>query len=282
MRLVTYEAAGRVGVGAERGDAVFDTGYADMHDLIASGDEGLARAAAAVEAGVAVEGAALKVPIVPGKVLCCGINFRSHGAEAASANVPQEPYFFAKLPSAVSGPGDPIVIPFPEAKVDWEVELAFVVGRRAKNVAAADALDHVFGYTLLHDVSARAVQLEWTSRTQDSQITLGKNPDGFSPIGPAIVTKDEIPDPNDVRIGTWVNGVQKQDASTADWLFTIPVLVEFLTRLVTLEPGDVVSTGTPAGIGYFRDPPEFLQPGDEVTIGAEGIGRLTNPVVAGW
>ena len=161
-------------------------------------------------------------------------------------------------------------------------EFAFVIGRRAKNVAAADALDFVYGYTLLHDVSARAIQLDWTSRTQDSQITLGKNPDGFSPIGPAIVTKDEIADPGNVRVATYVNGVQKQDASTADWIFPIPVLMEFLTRVVTLEPGDVVSTGTPSGIGYFRDPPEFLQPGDEVTIEADGIGRLTNPVVAGW
>jgi 2-keto-4-pentenoate hydratase/2-oxohepta-3-ene-1,7-dioic acid hydratase in catechol pathway len=218
----------------------------------------------------------------PSKVLCCGINYRAHGEEAGPANIPQEPYFFAKLPTAVAGPGDPIVIPFPDAKVDWEVELAFVIGRRAKNVPAADALDFVYGYTLLHDVSARAIQLDWTSRTQDSQITLGKNPDGFSPIGPAIVTKDEIADPGNVRVATYVNGVQKQDASTADWIFPIPVLIEFLTRVVTLEPGDVVSTGTPSGIGYFRDPPEFLQPGDEVTIEAEGIGRLTNPVVAGW
>jgi 2-keto-4-pentenoate hydratase/2-oxohepta-3-ene-1,7-dioic acid hydratase in catechol pathway len=174
------------------------------------------------------------------------------------------------------------VIPTPETKADWEVEFAFIIGRRAKNVAVADALDHVFGYTLLHDVSARDIQFDWSKRTQDSQITLGKNPDTFSPIGPEIVTKDEIPDPGNVRLATYVNGEQKQAGTTADWLFPIPVLVEFLTRVITLEPGDLVSTGTPAGIGCFRDPPEYLRPGDEVTIEAEGIGQLTNPVVAGW
>jgi 2-keto-4-pentenoate hydratase/2-oxohepta-3-ene-1,7-dioic acid hydratase in catechol pathway len=277
MRLVTYEHGGTTGVGISAADTtlVEPTAYDDMVTLIREGVR-------PEPTGDPFEPDRLCVPVRPSKVLCCGINYRSHGAEAANANIPAEPYFFAKLPTAVCGPGDPIPIPFPEAKTDWEVEFAFVIGRRAKNVAAADALDYVFGYTLLHDVSARAVQLEWTSRTQDSQITLGKNPDGFSPIGPCIVTKDELKDPSNVRLGTSVNGVRKQDATTAEWLFPIPVLIEFVSRLVTLEPGDVVSTGTPAGIGYFRDPPEFLQPGDVVTIDAEGIGELTNPVVAGW
>jgi 2,4-diketo-3-deoxy-L-fuconate hydrolase len=276
MRLVTYEHQGRTGVGIAGDDGVAPTAFDDMAALIRDG-------AIPEPTGDPFDPDRLLVPVRPSKVLCCGINYRAHGEEAAGpAKTLQDPYFFAKLPTAVAGPGDPIVIPFPEAKVDWEVEFAFVIGRRAKNVAAADALDVVYGYTLLHDVSARAIQLDWTSRTQDSQITLGKNPDGFSPIGPAIVTKDEIPDPGNVRIATYVNGVQKQAGSTSDWIFSIPVLIEFLTRVVTLEPGDVVSTGTPSGIGYFRDPPEFLQPGDEVTIEADGIGRLTNPVVAGW
>jgi 2-keto-4-pentenoate hydratase/2-oxohepta-3-ene-1,7-dioic acid hydratase in catechol pathway len=274
MRLVTYEHRGRTGVGIAGDGGVVPTAYDDMLGLIADG-------VIPEPTGEAFEPDRLLVPVRPGKVLCCGINYKSHGAEAASS-LPEDPYFFAKLPSAVSGPGDPIVIPYPEAKVDWEVEFAFVIGRRAKNVSAADAMDYVFGYTLLHDVSERLMQLDWTSRTQSTQITLGKNADGFSPIGPCIVTKDEIPDPGNVRLGTSVNGVRKQDASTSDWIFSIPRMIEFVTSLVTLEPGDVVSTGTPDGIGYFRDPPEFLQPGDEVTIEAEGIGRLTNPVVAGW
>ena len=274
MRLVTYEHRGRTGVGIAGDGGVAPTAYDDMIALIRDG-------VTPEPTGDPFEPDRLLVPVRPGKVLCCGINYKSHGAEAASS-LPEDPYFFAKLPSAVSGPGDPIVIPYPEAKVDWEVEFAFVIGRRAKNVSAADAMDYVFGYTLLHDVSERLMQLDWTSRTQSTQITLGKNADGFSPIGPCIVTKDEIPDPGNVRLATSVNGVRKQDASTSDWIFSIPRMIEFVTSLVTLEPGDVVSTGTPDGIGYFRDPPEFLQPGDEVTIEAEGIGRLTNPVVAGW
>jgi 2-keto-4-pentenoate hydratase/2-oxohepta-3-ene-1,7-dioic acid hydratase in catechol pathway len=280
MRLVTFEAADRTAVGVRRGDEIVDTGYEDMVELIRDGDAGLERAAAALEGGSPVDGARLLVPLRPGKILCAGINFKSHGAEAGLA--PQEPYFFAKLPNAVCGPGDPIVVPMPETFTDWEVEFAFVIGKRAQKVAAADAMEHVFAYTLLHDVSARDVQLEWTERTQSTQITLGKNPDTFAPIGPELVTTDELSDPGNVRLKTYVNGVLKQDATTADWLFPIPVLVEFLTRLITLEPGDLISTGTPGGIGYFLDPPERLQPGDEVTIEAEGIGRLTNPVVAGW
>ena len=274
MRLVTYEHRGRTGVGIAGDGGVAPTAYDDMIALIRDG-------VTPEPTGEPFEPDRLLVPVRPGKVLCCGINYKSHGAEAATS-LPEDPYFFAKLPNAVAGPGDPIVVPFPEAKVDWEVEFAFVIGRRAKNVSAADAMDYVFGYTLLHDVSERVMQLDWTSRTQSTQITLGKNPDGFSPIGPCIVTKDEIPDPGNVRIGTSVNGVRKQDGSTADWIFSIPRMIEFVTSLVTLEPGDVVSTGTPDGIGYFRDPPEFLKPSDEVTIEAEGIGRLTNPVVAGW
>jgi 2,4-diketo-3-deoxy-L-fuconate hydrolase len=274
MRLVTYEHRGRTGVGIAGDGGVAPTAYDDMIALIRDG-------VTPEPTGEAFEPDRLLVPVRSQKVLCCGINYKSHGAEAASS-LPEDPYFFAKLPNAVSGPGDPIVIPYPEAKVDWEVEFAFVIGTRAKNVSAADAMDYVFGYTLLHDVSERLMQLDWTSRTQSTQITLGKNADGFSPIGPCIVTKDEIPDAGNVRIGTSVNGVIKQDASTSDWIFSIPRMIEFVTSLVTLEPGDVVSTGTPDGIGYFRDPPEFLQPGDVVTIHADGIGELTNPVVAGW
>lgn len=280
MRLVTYERGGRTAVGVRRDGDIVDAGYEDMLDLIADGPGGLDRVAAAAESGGPVDGAKIRAPLRPGKVLCAGINYRSHGAEAGAA--PEEPYFFAKLPNAVCGPGDPIVIPTPDTFTDWEVEFAFVIGTRAKNVSAASAMEHVYAYTLLHDVSARDVQFDWSKRTQDTQIILGKNPDTFSPIGPELVTTDELPDPGNVRLATYVNGEQKQEGTTADWLFPIPVLIEFLTQLVTLEPGDLISTGTPAGVGYFLDPPQRLEPGDEVTIEAEGIGRLTNPVVAGW
>jgi 2,4-diketo-3-deoxy-L-fuconate hydrolase len=276
VRLVTYKAGGRRGVGVRSGDAILDAGYGDMLDLINDGAEGLERAAAAAEAGSPVEDARLLAPLRPGKILCSGINYASHREENPEAKMPEEPFFFAKLPSALSGPGEPIVIPAPDSNVDWEVEFAFVIGTRAKHVTAADAMSYVFGYTLLHDVSARDIQFK------DMQITLGKNPDGFSPIGPELVTADEIPDPGNLRVASYVNGEQMQSASTAEWLFPIPALIEHLTRIITLEPGDLVSTGTPAGVGCFRDPPIYLKPGDEVSIEAEGVGRLTNPVVAGW
>lgn len=269
MRLVTYEHQARLGVGLRVDGGIAPTAYDDMVALIRDG-------ATPSPTGDPFEPDRLLAPLRPGKILCSGVNYRSHGDENPDAKMPEEPFFFAKLPNAVGGPGDPIVIPTPETKTDWEVELAFVIGKRAKKVAAAGAMAHVFGYTLLHDVSARDIQFK------DAQITLGKNPDGFAPLGPEIVTKDELPDPGNVRLATYVNGEQRQAGSTSEWLFPIPVLIEFLTRIITLEPGDVVSTGTPAGVGCFRRPELYLQPGDEVTIEAEGIGRLTNPVVAGW
>ncbi len=274
MRLVSYEHDGEIGVGIRTDAGIAPTGHKDMVALIASG-------VAPTATGDPFEPDRILVPLRPGKVMCAGINYKSHGAESGG-DPPKEPYFFAKLPNAVCGPGDPILIPSPDTLTDWEVEFAFVIGKRAKNVAAADALDYIYGYTLLHDVSARDIQFDWSKRTQDTQIILGKSPDTFSPIGPEIVTKDELTDPFNVEIATYVNGEQMQHGNTADWLFPIPVLVEFLTQVITLEPGDVVSTGTPAGCGFALDPPRFLQPGDEVTIEAEGIGRLTNPVAAGW
>jgi 2,4-didehydro-3-deoxy-L-rhamnonate hydrolase len=274
MRLVSYEHDGQTGVGIRTDAGIAATAYDDMVALIASGTR-------PKPTSDPFEPDRILAPLRPGKIMCAGINYKSHGAEADSA-LPQEPYFFAKLPNAVCGPGDPILIPSPETLTDWEVEFAFVIGKRAKNVSADHAIEHIFGYTLLHDVSARNIQFDWSKRTQDSQIILGKNPDTFAPIGPEIVTKDELPDPGNVRLATYVNGEQKQDGTTSDWLFPIPVLVEFLTQVITLEPGDLVSTGTPAGVGCFYDPPQYLQPGDEVTIEAEGIGRLTNPVSAGW
>ena len=276
MRLVTYLAGGRRGVGVRQGDAVVDAGYPDMLDLIRDGAAGLARAAAAAASGEPIPEARLVAPLRPGKILCSGINYAGHVQENPDAKMPDEPFFFAKLPNAVSGPGDAIVIPTSETKTDWEVELSLVIGTRATHVSAGNAMEHVFGYTLLNDVSARDVQFK------DAQITLGKNPDGFCPLGPELVTADEIADPGNLRVASYVNGEQMQSASTSEWLFPIPILIEAITRLITLEPGDVVSTGTPAGVGCFRNPPVYLQPGDEVTIEAEGIGRLTNPVVAGW
>ena len=277
MRLVTYEGNGEAGVGVETPDGVVPVGYASMRELIEAGEAGLYAARGAAEQGEPVSEARIIAPIPrPGKILCCGVNYRSHQEENPAATLPTVPFFFAKLPSAVIGPGEPIVIPGPESKVDWEVELAFVIGRAARRVARADALDYVFGYTVLHDVSARDVQFV------DNQITLGKGFDTFCPLGPALVTKDEVPDPQRLELATYVDDERVQSGSTADQLFDVRYLIEFLTRHITLEPGDVVSTGTPAGVGTFRQPPRYLRSGETVVVEVEGIGRLENPVVAGW
>jgi 2-keto-4-pentenoate hydratase/2-oxohepta-3-ene-1,7-dioic acid hydratase in catechol pathway len=278
MKLVTYEADGRRGIGVMDGDAVAPVGaYPDMIALIAAGAEGFTAAGAALAGSERVANARLLAPVPrPGKLLCCGVNYRSHGEENPNAVLPTEPFFFSKLPTAVVGPDDPIVKPFPECQLDWEVEFACVIGKEARRLSPANALDHVLGYTLLHDVSARDVQFK------DAQITLGKGFDSFSPLGPWIVTKDELPDPQNVALAAYVNGEQRQAGHTSDQLFPLADLLSFLTRFVTLLPGDVVSTGTPAGVGAFRKPPLWLQPGDDCVIEAEGIGRLHNPVVAGW
>lgn len=276
MRLVTYEAHGATRVGARANGAIVDAGYADMLDLIRDGERGLERAAEAAERGEPVEGARLLAPLRPGKILCSGINYASHVQENPEAKMPEEPFFFSKLPSAVIGPGAPIVIPRATTLTDYEVELAMVVGTRGRKLSAEHALDHVFGWTILHDVSARDVQFK------DMQITLGKNPDTFSPIGPEIVTVDELGDWSTLRVSTTLNGQTMQDSPTTEMLFSPARLLEFLTDLITVEPGDVVTTGTPAGVGCFRKPPVYLQPGDEVTVSVDRIGDLTNPVEAGW
>jgi 2-keto-4-pentenoate hydratase/2-oxohepta-3-ene-1,7-dioic acid hydratase in catechol pathway len=276
VRLVTFAAGGRTGVGVRRGADIVDTGYADMHALIADGTAGLERAATAAESGQPLAGARLEAPIVPGKILCSGVNYASHADENPNATMPMEPFFFSKLPSAVIGPGVPIRIPRPDTKTDYEVELAMVLGRRAYRVPEADALSYVFGWTILHDVSARDIQFK------DVQITLGKNPDTFAPIGPEIVTADELGDPATLRVSTTLNGRTMQDSSTSEMLFSPAKLLAVITDLITLEPGDMVTTGSPAGVGTFRDPPVYMQPGDSVTVSVDRIGDLTNPVEAGW
>jgi 2,4-diketo-3-deoxy-L-fuconate hydrolase len=210
----------------------------------------------------------------PGKILCSGINYRSHLQENPEAILPEEPFFFAKLPSTVIGPSQPIVCPRRSQQVDYEIELAVVIGRKMKETAESDVLEHVFGYTILHDVSARDVQF------RHNQITLGKNFDTFCPIGPWVVTRDEISRPDRIGLKTFLNGQIMQDGSTSDWLFSLPQLLSFLSQRITLEPGDIVSTGTPAGVGVFRKPPIFLKPGDIVRLEADQIGVLQNNVTA--
>jgi 2,4-diketo-3-deoxy-L-fuconate hydrolase len=216
---------------------------------------------------------ALEAPLPrPGKILCSGINYRSHQQENPNAIMPDEPFFFAKMPSAVIGPAAPILHPPHAGQVDYEIEFAVVIGRPMSSTKEEDVISHLFGYTILHDVSCREVQLK------NHQVTLGKNFDSFCPIGPCVVTPDELVEPDRVGLRTYLNGELMQDGSTADWIFSLPKLLSFLSRVMTLEPGDIVSTGTPSGVGLFRDPPRFMKPGDIVRLEADGIGTLENPV----
>ncbi len=215
----------------------------------------------------------LLAPLLPGKILCSGVNYRGHIEENPAAKFPDFPFFFAKLPSAVIGPGVPIIKPTMTAQLDYEVEFAVVLGKSIHHATPAEALDAVWGYTILHDVSARDVQFT------DAQITLGKNFDTFAPIGPCLVSRDEIPDLSDVHLRTFVNGEILQDGSTSDWVFPLGELLGHLSQVMTLQAGDLITTGTPAGVGYFRSPQRFLVEGDTVVLEIEGIGRLENPVI---
>ncbi len=215
-------------------------------------------------------------PLVPTAILCIGLNYRQHAIET-NAPFPQYPVLFFKNPASVQHPGEPIVLPrwITSSKVDFECELAVVIGRAAKNVSRANALEYVLGYTCANDVSGR----DWQKEGGGSQWCRGKSFDTFSPLGPALVTADEITDPHSLRIRTLVNDETMQDCSTGDMIFDIPTLIEFLSGSTTLLPGTVILTGTPHGVGMARNPPRFLQPGDRVTIDIEGIGALTNPVI---
>jgi 2,4-diketo-3-deoxy-L-fuconate hydrolase len=235
----------------------------------------LSRAALASAPRYALADIRLEAPIRPGKVLCSGINYKGHAEENPNAKMPTEPFFFAKLPTSVVGPDVPVAKPRETEQMDYEVEFSAVIGKSLHKAAEADVMPAIFGYTLLNDVSARDVQFK------DNQITIGKNFAGFAPIGPCIVTADELQHPDNVRLKTRLNGRTLQDGSTSDWLFSLPRLISFLSQYVPLVPGDVVSTGTPAGVGIFQKPPVFMKAGDVVEIEAEGIGILRNPIVAG-
>ena len=207
----------------------------------------------------------------PGKLICIGLNYRDHAAESKMA-IPEKPVVFSKFSSSVIAPGEPVVLPRSSRQVDYEAELAVVIGRRAKNVSADRAYDYVLGYTALNDVSARDFQFS------DGQWQRGKSCDTFAPMGQTIVTKDEIPDPHKLSIKLVLNGQTMQDSNTDQLIFGVPRLIEFLSETITLEPGDVIATGTPAGVGFARNPPVFLKPGDQMEVLIEGMGGLGNPV----
>lgn len=218
----------------------------------------------------------LRAPILrPPKIVCVGLNYRDHAMEQKK-EPPAAPLLFSKAPNVVIGDGDAIRIPTGISdKVDYEVELGVVIGRTAFRVSKAEALSHVFGYTVFNDVGSRSVQFH------NGQRDLGKNFDTFCPMGPCIVTRDELPDWDAVRIRSHVNGELRQDALVGEQIGPPPVAIEWLSSIITLEPGDCLMTGTPAGCGTFMNPPRFLEPGDVVTVSASGIGELTNHVVAG-
>ncbi len=215
-------------------------------------------------------------PVDPVYLPCIGLNYKKHAAESNSAP-PPHPVLFVKNPASVQHPGDPIELPqkLPSTSVDYECELAVVIGRKCKNVAKADALNYVLGYTCANDVSAR----DWQRNGGGGQWCQGKSFDTFCPLGPVLVTPDEIPNPNALRIRTILNGETLQDWNTDDMIFDVPTLIEYLSASKTLMPGTVILTGTPHGVGFARNPPVWLKPGDTVTIDIEKIGALTNPVI---
>ncbi len=214
-------------------------------------------------------------PIKPRAILCIGLNYKFH-AEESGAAIPQNPVLFMKLPGAVQNPGDPILLPthLKSDTVDYECELAVIIGKTAKNVRREDALEYVLGYTCANDVSAR----DWQKNGGGGQWCRGKTFDTFCPLGPVLVTRDEIPNPNALALKTVLNGETVQDWNTIDMIFDVPTLIAFLSGSTTLEAGTVILTGTPHGVGMARKPPLWMQDGDTVTVEIEGIGALTNPV----
>lgn len=209
----------------------------------------------------------------PGKVVCVGLNYHDHANELGFT-VPKHPTLFSKFSSCVIAPGEPVVIPASSEQLDYEAELAIVIGRRAHRVPALRAYDYILGYTAFNDVTARDFQFG------DVQWQRGKSCDTFAPMGQTIVTTDEIPDPHSLRITMRVNGAVVQDSNTSQLIFRVPELIEFISANITLEPGDVIATGTPPGVGYARKPPVFLKDGDQMEVSIERIGGLGNPIVA--
>ncbi|HEV2836585.1 MAG TPA: fumarylacetoacetate hydrolase family protein [Pyrinomonadaceae bacterium] len=209
----------------------------------------------------------------PGKLICIGLNYRDHAAESKMP-LPEKPVVFSKFSSAVIAPGEPVVLPKTSQQVDYEAELAVVIGRRAKNVTADRAYDYVLGYTAFNDVTARDFQFG------DGQWQRGKSCDTFAPMGQTIVTADVITNPHKLSIRLTLNGETMQDSNTDQLIFGVPRLIEFISETITLEPGDVIATGTPAGVGFARKPPVFLKPGDKMEVSIEGMGGLGNPVIA--
>jgi 2-keto-4-pentenoate hydratase/2-oxohepta-3-ene-1,7-dioic acid hydratase in catechol pathway len=314
MKLVTYESAKQSRLGVVQGDLVVDV--ATAYGLIAKGQIADAKLAAAAEVlrklgrppqdmiellglgeryrkalGVTVARAGemrkktpqglfiplptakLRAPIAhPKKITCIGLNYADHAREGGQ-EPPSAPIFFLKSHNTICGPGDPIKLPPNSTQVDYEAEMAVVIGKRGSRIPETEAHKYIAGYTVLHDVSARDMQFS------DKQWYRGKSCDTFAPTGPWIVTPDEVPDPHNLRISLTLNGETMQDSNTSNLIFKVPFLISYLSQSVTWEVGDLISTGTPPGVGFARKPPVFLKAGDTVSVTVEGIGTLTNPVI---
>ena len=267
MRLVTFDAGDGPRAGALRDGRVVGFGGAGEGGLGALLRRGLP-ASAPDGGGLPLAEVELLAPITdPGKILCIGLNYRAH-AEEQGAEAPETPAIFAKFANALAAPGAEVALPAYSRRVDYEAEVAFVIADRCKDVSEADALDHVAGYTLLNDLSARDYQFK------TPQWMPGKVFDGAAPCGPALVTPDEAGSHDAIEIRLTLNGEQMQHGMTDDLVHSVPALVAYLSKLMTLEPGDIVSTGTPAGVGSLRDPKVWLAPGDEVVISSPQLGEL--------
>jgi 2-keto-4-pentenoate hydratase/2-oxohepta-3-ene-1,7-dioic acid hydratase in catechol pathway len=283
MRIVTFRRPGTAPeAGIVAGDRVIGlsaAGYDSVLQLIENWDTARATVEALLnqtprEAAADLSQVTLMAPIPrPPKLICVGLNYRDHAKESGM-EIPSVPTIFNKFPNVVIGPNDPIVLPKNSEKPDYEAEFAFVIGKGGRHIAADTWQDHVFGYTIVNDVSARDFQMK------TSQWLMGKTFDTFAPMGPWIVTADEVADPHALDISMTIGGQVLQNSNTRELIFRIPQLIEFLSSVVTLEPGDIVSTGTPAGVGFGFKPPRWLRAGDECVVTVAGIGELRNPVVA--
>jgi 2-keto-4-pentenoate hydratase/2-oxohepta-3-ene-1,7-dioic acid hydratase in catechol pathway len=281
MRLASYELDGRTRIGVVRDDLVFDIPSASsVQDLIEKGKLGEATRVLSTK-GIEIEKVRLKAPLVhPDKILMAAVNYKAHGSEQKTPP-PKEPYFFTKFGSCIIGPGAPIIIPRISTMADWEVELAVVIGRKCKHVKKENALEYVAGYTVANDVSFRDLQIPEGWPTKLSPLgqnwVMGKALDSALPLGPWLVTGEDIGDPQGLSLSLTVNGIERQAASTEDMIFSVSELIEYLSNGFTLLPGDMISTGTPAGVARFSGAP-YLKDGDVVEATVEKIGTLSNPV----
>jgi acylpyruvate hydrolase len=290
MRLFSYLRDGAERLGARDGDELIDLTAAGgdgplstMLSFLAGGEaaRSLAREAIAQardDDGVRIDDSSLQLlPVVPRppKIICVARNYAEHAAEA-NLQVLEVPNLFIRFARSLVAHRAPVLVPRVSRQVDWEAELAVVIGKPGKHIPASEAYDHVAGYAPFNDVSIR----DWQLRKPPIQFGAGKNFDGSGPFGPELVTRDEVPDPHALRIELTVNGEVMQSSSTGSMIFDIPTLIEFTSQFTTLEPGDVIATGTPSGVGHFRDPPTYLAPGDTVRVEIEGMAALENPVEA--